>query len=65
MKRFDIYFDISLISKDLRARSESKSMMVQRDGKFDKSTEVFKILDRFCARRKGLGWGKEGGKIFR
>lgn len=56
MKRFDIYFDISLISKDLRARSESKGMMVQRGGKFDKSTEVFKILDRFWDFVEGKNW---------
>lgn len=56
MKRFDIYFDISLISKDLRARSESKGTMVQRGGKFDKSTEVFKILDRFWDFVEGKNW---------
>lgn len=56
MKRFDIYFDISLISKDLRARSESKGMMVQKGGKFDKSTEVFKILDRFWDFVEGKNW---------
>lgn len=56
MKRFDIYFDLSLISKDLRARSESKGMMVQRGGKFDKSTEVFKILDRFWDFVEGKNW---------